>query len=189
MEKWITPRQTRRRKMDELASTFATFGGKLDEVAAQLRTNGGSSVKDMVMRIDSKVENIQARVRYQDETSPIAIFELDGNGSMTFANCTFRELVNSEEQDLSHRNYLSRVHPDDRTRLIRELQEAIDNKMPIDSTVRFRLDGRKFLHVRLLANSDVRPDGTLMGFFGTASTIDGITDEERETLPPDCPLK
>lgn len=174
-DRWIMPRQARRKKIDELVDKFDAMGSKIDRIDAELRTNGGSSVKDMVCRIDCKVEHIQARVRHQDETSDRPIFELDQRGHLTFANCAFRELVNADEQDLTHRSYVSRIHVDDRTRFIRELAEAIENKMPIDSTVKFRQDDRSFVSVRLLANPDVRPGGELMGFFGTASRTETVT--------------
>lgn len=164
---WIMLRRTRRKRLDLLIT-------KVEEIAAELRTNGGSSLKDMVMDTQKKVEHIKARVKHQDETSTTPIFELDGRCFVTFVNCAFRELVNAEEQDLKHRNYLSRIHPDDRSRVIRELQEAIDNKCPIDTTARFRFDSSHYVQVRMLANPDVRLDGELIGFFGTAAKVENV---------------
>lgn len=171
---WITRRRSRRKKLDELIDKFGAMDTKIDRIDCELRTNGGSTVKDMVCRIDEKVEHIQARVRHQDETSDKPIFELDSRGHLTFANCAFRELVNADDQDLTHRSYLSKVHADDRTRFIRELDEAIENKMPIDSTVKMRYDSAQFVTVRLCANPDVRSvnpkkEAELIGFFGTAA--------------------
>jgi PAS domain-containing protein len=170
-EKWITPRASRRQKLDGLISKFDEFGEKINRIDAELRTNGGSSVKDMVCRIDRKVEHIQARVRHQDETNTKPIFELDAAGHLTFANCAFREILDAEETDLTHRSYVARIHADDRTRFLRELNEAIENKMPIDSTIKFRYDNSGFIAIRIQANPDVRPGGELQGFFGTAMKI------------------
>jgi PAS domain-containing protein len=170
-EKWINPRKTRRKKIDELIEKFGAMDTKIDRIDCELRTNGGSSVKDMVCRIDTKVEHIQARVRHQDETNEKPIFELDARGHLTFANCAFRELVDAEEADLAHRSYVSRVHADDRTRFLHELEEAIENKMPIDSTFKIRYDDSGFVAIRIMASPDVRSGGELIGFFGTASKL------------------
>lgn len=170
-KEWALRRRTRKTMNAAMVSDMAELKTMVSGIAAELKTNGGSTVKDMVCRIGNQVEHIQARVRHQDETNDRPIFELDARGHMTFANCAFRNLVNAEEQELSHRTYVSRVHANDRTRFIHELEEAIENKMPIDSTVSIRYDDSGFVTIRLLANPDVRPGGELIGFFGTASKV------------------
>lgn len=177
-EKWITPRATRKKAIDELLSEFAGFketvssmDSKIDGINRQFQTNGGGSLRDMVSSIDLKVEHLGARAKHQDETSSRAIFELDQQGYLEVVNCAFRELVDADEKELLHRDYISRVHPDDRTRFIRELQEAIDNKMPLDTTVRFRTSTSNFVAVRLRANPYVRSGGELRRFFGTAESV------------------
>lgn len=174
---FITPRHQAAKERKEQKEAIATLSEnctsmatQIAEVLSEVKPNGESLIKV----IHRKVEHIQARVKHQDETSDTPIFELDANCSLMFVNCAFRELVNAEEHELKKRNYVSRVHPDDRTRFLRELEEAIDNKCPIDSTVRVRVDGTHFTAVRMLANPDVRPDGELRGFFGTASKVEVV---------------
>lgn len=177
-DRWIRPRQARQKKLDEVIekigsmdTKFGSMDTKIDEINRQFMTNGGSSLRDMVGSIDQKVEHLGARAKHQDETSSRAIFELNERGGLEVVNCAFRELVDADEKELLHRDYLSRIHPDDRTRLIHELSEAIDNKMPIDTTVRFRLSDKSFSTVRLLANPYVRSGGELRRFFGTAEAV------------------
>lgn len=177
-DRWITPRRARRQRNEklfesvgDLQKTCEALTETCGVIRSELMTNGGGSIKDTVNIIHRKVEHIQARVKHQDETSSIPTIEFDQGAGITFANCAFRELVNADLSELHHRNYLSRVHPDDRTRLIKELQEAVDNKMPIDSTVRFRIAQNQYVLVHLEALPDVRPGGDLMGYFGTASKV------------------
>lgn len=168
--KWRFFRAARRQR----ANIIASVDDMKKIIERELTVNGGGSMKDMVTRIDRKVENIQARERHRDETSPVAIFELRATGGMMFVNLAFRDLVNADESDLLYREYISHLHPDDKTRFLNDLYEAIENKMTLDSTVRFRCDGNTFKSVRMLARADVRPDGELMGFFGTATPTDGV---------------
>lgn len=164
VDKWLIFRAARKQR----AELILAVADMKQIIERELTVNGGGSMKDMVTGIHRKVENIQARERHRDETSHAAIFELRATGGMTFMNLAFRELVNADENDLLYREYISHLHPDDRTRFLRDLQEAIDNKMTLDSNVRFRVAGNNFTWIRLLARADVRPDGELMGFFGTA---------------------
>jgi len=161
---WLNRRKRDRVLLNEMSATINRIDG-------QLTTNGGSSVKDAVMRIDGKMEYIQARLRNQDETAAHAIFDLDASGDMTITNCAFRELVNADDQELLYRKYISRVHPDDRSRLLVDIDQAIKNAMPLDTNVRFRTGATSFVAVRMIANPDVRSGGKLMGFFGTASQL------------------
>ncbi len=170
-ERWVTPRKTRQRRIDALIDAVEGIRSTVDRVDQELRTNGGTSVKDMICGIETKVENIHARVKHQCETSALPIFELDEAANMRFANCAFRELVNADEIELYHRNYVARMPAEDRTRFLAEIRQAIDNKMPLDSVVRFRTGDTKLVSVRLQASPDVRPGGELKGFFGAASMV------------------
>ena len=169
---WFSWRRIRREQTDALMKSVGDIKVTLAGIKTELVTNGGSSLKDKVIGIEEKVGHIQARIKHQDETSETPIFELDARGRLTFANCSFRELVDADEDELSHRDYISRLQPDDKTRFIRELAEAIENNMPIDSTVRFRVHKDQFAAIRLLANPNVRSGGDLLGFFGTASRVE-----------------
>lgn len=173
-ERWITPTKTRRRKLDELICKFDEYNcnvnEKFDAIGKELKTNGGSSLKDMVVGIGGAVQKIQARIDHQDERSPQPIFHLTADGDMCFMNCSFRELVDAEEQELYHKNYLSRVAIEDRKLLDNEISDAIAKKMPFDVTVRFKLGGSgKTVPVRLQATPNVVTGGEMLGYFGTAA--------------------
>ena len=168
-DRWITPRKTRRARLDQLIEKFDTFGTRLDEIGKELKTNGGSSVKDLVLGIDYKLEYSLAKSRNRDETATDALFELDAHGNMTSTNCAFRELVNADDQELLYRKYVSRVHDADKPRLLAEIETAITNKMPLYCSARFRVGPNRYEDILLQANADVRSGSILMGFFGTAS--------------------
>lgn len=175
-EKWITPRKARQKRLDKVIESVDRIEQTLNRVETELKTNGGTTIKDMVIRIDSKVEHIQARARHQDETSDLAIFELDEKGAMRVMNAAMRNLVEADEHQLLHLDYVSRLHSDDRTRFLRELRESIDHKMPLDSVVRFRRYNQ-YVTIRMTARPDVRNDGKLMGFFGFANLAGNFADQ------------
>lgn len=147
-----------------------TLSAKMDAVLAQVTTNGGSSLKDIVLDTASSVQKMKARMDHQDERSPQPMFHLKATGEMCYANCAFRELLDAEERDLLHRDYLSRVHSSDRAILDHEITDAIAKKMPFDVTVKFRRR-TDVVAVRLEASPNVVSGGELYGFFGTASQV------------------
>ena len=179
-ERWINPWRTRRKARENLVIEMGTLrkscdsmGAAIGEILKEVRPDGGSSLKDRVMGIDDKLENVIAERRHQTETSDTAIFKLDATGQMFYTNAAFRELVNAEDDQLNHNNYLSLMEDDDRRRFIRSRDEAIQFKMPLDAIVKFKLHGPHFISIRLQASPDVRHEGVLKGFFGTASKIEG----------------
>lgn len=179
-ERWINPWRTRRHARENLLSEFGSLrdscdsmGKLIGEILKEVKPNGGTSLKDRVIGIDDKVENIVAERRHQNETSDTAIFKLDSHGEIFYTNATFRELVNAEDDQLIYNNYLSLMEDDDRRRFIRSRDEAIQFKMPLDCIVKFKLHGPHFISIRLQASPDVRHEGALKGFFGTATKIEG----------------
>lgn len=179
-ERWVNPWRSRRRarenlltEVSSLRSSCDSMGGLIGEILKEVKPNGGTSLKDRVIGIDDKVENILAERRHQSETSGTAIFKLDAAGEMFYTNCAFRELINAEDDQLEHHNYLSLIEDDDRRRFIRSRDEAIQFKMPLDAIVKFKLRGPHFIAIRLQASPDVRHEGILKGFFGTATKVEG----------------
>ncbi len=178
-DRWITPLKTRRKQRNSLVEEFGklavsceTMGQQITEVLREVKPNGGSSLRDEVTSIGNRLENINARVRHQDEKSDEAIFHLDDEGRMLYTNGAFREMIHAEEAQLQYHDYLSQIHNDDRQRFIQCRREAIEFRMPLDVIVRFKVHGPHFIPIRLQASPDVRHGGVLKLFFGTASKVD-----------------
>lgn len=178
-DKWITPFKTRRKQRAEMQNQLkdvinvcGSHGEMLLEIMREVKPNGGESLKDRILKIDSKLDSMTARTCHYDETSEIPIFHLDETGRLVFANCAFREMLGVEEKELSHSNYLSLIERDQRSAFIREIDEAIKFKMPIDTTLDFKMEGPNFVAIRLQASPDVRHGGELKGFFGTAVRVE-----------------
>ena len=178
-EHWIAPRQARTKKLDKLIGTVDDLVGKVDGVEqkvdridCELKTNGGSTLKDVVNSTADTVQKIQARIDNKDEYDPQPIFHLEANGEMCLANLAFRQLLDAEEQDLFRSNYLSRVASlAERQTLEDEIAKAIAKRIPFDVTVTFRLSAGRSTTVRLLASPNVLSGKELRGFIGTAKEV------------------
>lgn len=169
-ERWISPRRARRERQESLLAKVELMSGQITEVLKEVKPNGGESLKDRIINIDSKVENLVARNRHHDDTNDVATFHLDHDGNMIYSNTALRDLLDVEEGQLRHSNFLALIEAGQRPTFIREIEEAVKFKMPIDTIVNFKQQGPKFMAIRLQASPDVRHGGILKGFFGTAST-------------------
>jgi PAS domain-containing protein len=164
-------KQMEQAAVQALFTTVERIETGLNTLVAEVKPNGGSSIKDSINRIDTRVEHIQARVRYQDETNPIAKFELDHLGECTFANDAFCEILHANEGDLLFAQWYAFVDPEDRGNCIRSVKEAIEYKFPIDITARFRAEGDGLVRLRLKASPHIASGAVLRGFFGTVTTV------------------
>lgn len=167
---FLAPRKARRLKLAAVADTFDSVVASQKRIEAELSTNGGKSLKDTVNRIDRKTEHLQARARHQDNRSSKPIFELDAGGGLTFANAALCQMLGLEEEDLMFRNWISRVVADQRQGILREIKDAVENKMPLDTVIRFNGKGG-IVTMHFTAQPYVRLGGELVGFFGTADRI------------------
>jgi PAS domain S-box-containing protein len=167
---FLMPRKERKLKMAAIVNNFDEVISSQKRIEAELSTNGGKSLKDTVNRIDRKTEHLQARARHQDNHSVRPIFELDASGGLTFANAALCETLGVDEEDLMFRNWVSRVVPEQRQSILREIADAVDNKMPLDAMIRFNGKGG-IVTMHFTAQPYVRGGGELVGFFGTADGI------------------
>lgn len=165
---WKANREARAK----LAGDVKELIGATNRIEAELHTNGGSSLKDFVTSIHSKVEHIQARQRYDDEMSEYASFELDQNGKMIAANAAFCELLDVDEKMLFHRSWWSRVRSGERSLLIRDLLEAIQFMMPLETLLTFNRDDGTTVSLRVKLKPIIRSGGVLTGFFGRADIFE-----------------
>lgn len=171
---WFGRGRAQASKIDELFELAAQMLESNQRIESELKTNGGKSLKDVVNATGAVVQKIQARIDHKDEHDPQPIFHLDCSGGICYTNSAFRDLLDAEEKDLFHRDYISRVAATDKSNMLNELNDAIANKMPLDVTVRFNLNGSgRSTLVRLFATPNVVTGSELLGYFGTATEVNG----------------
>ena len=87
--------------------------------------------------------------------------------------------------DGTYETFLSRVHPDDRTRVLQANAEAISNGEPFEVEYRITLRGGQLKHIREVGYPRKDSAGTVSGLFGTAQDVTDrkLAEEElREAL-------
>lgn len=178
LNKWLfAEKRERNKKIDELLTNFETLSATVQEIRAEVKPNGGSSLKDAVNRIEETTRGIHknadytsAKLKHLDMVSNEAIFEMDidddGHVNCILVNPTLCELINAKESEMLGRNWLTKIVQADQKRVREEWENAVETSCPIDSIQTLKLSPRKTIQVRVQATPRSNREGVLRGFFG-----------------------
>jgi len=97
------------------------------DIAAELKPNGGSSIKDSVNRIEANLAKTDARQWAVVMSLDDPISELNSSGHLVRANRSYLDFVGQQPEDVMRSGWTNHVHPDDRERVAREWAEAVKN--------------------------------------------------------------
>lgn len=175
LEWFWKPYKTRREQMEKLTLAVEELTSQATRIEQEVKTNGGSSLKDVVLRVENTLMNVEkhvdytnAKFRHHDQISKTAVFEMDENANIVLANPAFCNLLDVDEKDLTDRKWLSRIPFSERNRVITEWQDAAKNKLPVDMVYPVII-GSSQRSVRVQATPRLSRNGELRGFFGELS--------------------
>jgi len=135
-------------------------------VLAEVEAEGRLALAQKALR-DS-----EERFRTVVEASGAATWSVDLRHGEVFYDDRLRELIDVPQNSpgLSHSSAISRMHPDDRTVAIRQLQGHFERGEPLRMEMRFERGGQ---YVWLLVTSEARRDaaGQIVGMIGSALDI------------------
>lgn len=128
-------------------------------------------------RAEKALRQSQEELKTIFETSPAAMFLVNTEGSVTFANQRMADLFSIPVEDLPSTPYVELVHPKERSVGYGEMQALMSGEIDLVSLDRgyVRPDGIEFLG-HLSGRRLKRPDGGLEGVVGI---IEDITDRKR----------
>lgn len=125
-------------------NNFTKVHKMIDTIYLELTPNHGSSIKDKVLAIESKLEEntkmtkqISHRQRWILDNRDEPIFESDSLGNCTWVNDKYCRLCGYDREFFLGNGWRNIVHDDDRERIVSEWTSAITDKR--DSHTSFRL--------------------------------------------------
>lgn len=146
---------------------------QLAKIQAQLVSNGGSSLRDAINRIEAASDYQNAKFRFYDELLNDAIFEIDEQQNCIFVNSKLCDLLGYEKAEILGKAWLGHIKTDEQRRIISEWYVAVENKIELRSEQTFRhgiTDDWIYLIVR--AKPHFNRKGDLCGFFGSIKITD-----------------
>jgi PAS domain-containing protein len=111
---------------------------KIDEIAAQLRTNGGSTLKDAVNRIEQRQRREAEKTRLLLEGGDFPCFECDASGACLYVNQAYMKLVErDEEEEVLYNNWRALISEEDREDVLSNWDRAIKDKTNFEAYFSF----------------------------------------------------
>jgi len=108
------------------------------EVLAELRPNGGMSLRDAVMRVEDRQIRFQARMGFllRDATEAVATFETNAEGLCTWVSPAYAKLCGRPAADLMGWGWVIAIHDDDIETVRQEWRLAVEERRPFERHMR-----------------------------------------------------
>jgi len=97
----------------------------LEDIAKDFKPNGGNSLRDVVNRIELRMDIIDERYKLLVELEDLGIFEADKDGRYTWVSEGWMKITNMSSVDASNFGWLAGVNSNDRGRVSLEWEMAI----------------------------------------------------------------
>jgi PAS domain S-box-containing protein len=130
--------------------------------------------------IAEEVREGESRFRILADLAPVVVWTTDEQGRCTYISRFWEELTGRNPQsDLGH-EWNAALHPEDRSRAVSELMEAVRAKQPSESEYRVRRASGEYVWVSGRGVPYFRPDGSYAGHIVTSVDITAHKNREAE---------
>jgi PAS domain S-box-containing protein len=120
---------------------------QLAAVVAEIKPNGGGSIKDAIKRIEVKLSRAKSMQRLMLEASDTAHYETDDRGGNVWANEACARMLGVQVADFAGAGWRNCIHQDDRQMVGREWAEAVAEGRTYSLRHRFVLPNGTAIHV------------------------------------------
>ena len=130
-------------------------------------------------RAEEAFQASEARYRILSKLSPVGIFHTDAAGNFLYVNERWCDIGGVETQTALGQGWARVIHPDDRTRVLHEWAESIDQGTPFKSEYRCLRNDEGTSWV--LSDASVQADetGKVIGYVGTMTELHRTESENR----------
>ena len=160
-----------------IAIMLALGNRKLKNILAETKHNGGSTLKDQMDRIENSLTNLTLWIEASQHLTQKPLFKADEHGKFTWINTAFARLVGGGLEDVRDLGWVSVIHPDDMSRVVKEWGESVRDKRKFDSEFKIQnVYTLEITKVRGRAFPIMNHDKNL-GFLGTWLLLEEIKHE------------
>lgn len=144
---------------------------KIDVIYEQMFTNGGSTMRDAVNRIEYRINLLEKKQGIYILDTPHGVYESNENGEVTSVNRTMCRLTGKTENEILGNGWLTSVAEHDRERVDSAWSYAIDNKIEFKTIYDMISSDGEMFKVRTHANPIKSADGKVLGYIGIIDKI------------------
>lgn len=147
---------------------YTTITDDISQIRAELTSNSGKSLKDLVKKIEVDVESntnltktIMCRQRWILDNRNEPIFEADENGNFTWVNEAFIKLTKRSCIDLLGNKWKNIISEDERDTIFKHWDNAIKEKRNFEETI--VVTDKKGRAFSAMCIATIQEDGKYMG--------------------------
>ena len=143
---------------------------KLRFIEGELRTNGGSSVKDLLLKLAARQDVSDQIRRTLIEDREICLFETDEKGLCVWVNSTYARLIGMPASSFLEHGWVNAIHPDDREASAEEWAFAVEQRREWRGELRYLTTDGRVLEMHGSA-IPLRSGNKVVGYFGQLTRL------------------
>jgi PAS domain S-box-containing protein len=151
---------------------------KLRQILSQTKSNGGSTLKDAMVRIESNLQDLTLLVEAGHHLSPKPIFRTDSNGNFTWVNTSFTRLVGMGMEELKGLGWMTSIDESDVHRVSIEWEASVKDRRKFESVLFLKNsynDTKKKVKIRAFP---ILKRDNMLGFLGTIFLLEEMVEAE-----------
>ncbi len=155
-----------------ILSRLDTQDAALADIRAEMKPNGGGSLKDLVRSAHDRIVIQELRLRSVMATSPVALYECDAAGNCTWVNDRLCDLFGLDHEKMLGNGWLSAIAQDERVAERSFWTECVERDIPYSreyTIVDQRTGERRRCKTTAVAHRDAR--GEVMMFQGFVESM------------------
>lgn len=141
----------------------------IENIHAELKPNGGSSIRDAINRIERNLTLQDQKVSALVKSLPMGTWMFDANGKCIDVNIQLCRMVDRTESELLGDNWINQILEKEEVR--DEWHRAVEGIMDFNMTYTFVLPDKTTKRVQCVAFQLRNEKGNLIGFLGTLNEI------------------
>jgi len=145
---------------------------KIEVIHKELYSNGGSSLRDAVNRIERSQDLIENRSKSIIMTSKSGVFETNAHGGLIWANKAFVSMASRQLESLGGLGWITSLVEDDHERVAGLWRAAVADKRDLDCEAQFiNIETGDTIPIHLRAYVMKDRKGDVLGWIGYAQKI------------------
>lgn len=150
----------------------------VEGISKEFSTNGGSSLRDSVNRIENKIHRLGQADHIAMEMSDRAYFETDRSGLCSWVNDAYIHLTGLQRDECIGNGWINAVYPADRYPVRKEWESCYDDKRNFQ--MQYRVNRSSPVCVTGTAHLVIQLDGSVAGSIGCLTRVLGCESCPKE---------
>jgi PAS domain S-box-containing protein len=161
-------------RLGDLTKTNEKLERGIETLLAELKPNGGASLRDQMNRIELNLELNIERLRASKRDSDELVFEADADGKVIWANRTVLRVLNRTPEQVLGAGWVNIIPPRFREKVVERWDDSIREEREFEMEVIWTKPDSTEFPVFVHSYRMVDSKGRTLGYYGTVKLLDGI---------------